>query len=114
MIAGLTIVLDRTTRILAMRPEAAAVSGDRLMVDFATGDRQHISLSTLPRCPITWMFKHGAGIGSATLMRHPIVRDLGGYPEQVPTGHDIDLLFRISRRGKTRLFPQWMKAAIQL
>ena len=69
------------------------------MVDFATGHRQHIDLSKLPRCPITWMFKHGAGIGSATLMRHAIVRELGGYPEQVPTGHDIDLFFRLTQRG---------------
>jgi len=92
--------LERTSKILTEQPDAIAVSSDQVMVDFADGVRRHVSLEKLPRCPITWMFQHGAGIGSCTLLRTAVVRELGGYPEHVPTGHDIDLFFRASRRGK--------------
>lgn len=66
---------------------------------------KHVSLGKLPRCPIAWIFQHGAGIGSCTLLRVAHVRELRGYPEHVPTGHDIDLFFRVARRGKWLFAP---------
>ena len=97
--------IERTSKILMEQPDAVAVSSDQVMVDFADGLRRHVSLEKLPRCPITWMFQHGAGIGSCTLLRTAVVRELGGYPEHTPTGHDIDLFFSASRRGKWSFAP---------
>lgn len=91
--------LERTEDQLAKRPEAVAVSVDQLKVDFRSGRKRLRSLKALPSNPVLWIFEHGGGIGSATLFRRSTVRDLGGYPEHLPTGHDIDLFVRISRRG---------------
>lgn len=91
--------LERTTQALAVHPDAVAVSCDQVMVDFANDDRQHVGLEMLPHSPIMWMFENGAGIGSCTLLRAAAVRELGGYPEHIPTGHDVDLFFRIARCG---------------
>ena len=51
------------------------------------------------------MLKHGAGLGSCTLFRLKAVQDAGGFPQDVPTGHDLVLFGRIAGLGTWRHVP---------
>jgi glycosyltransferase involved in cell wall biosynthesis len=92
--------LSRTTSILQQRPQGIAVSTDRLQVNPSSGRSKFRSQAAMPRNPHVWLLQNPPGIGSATLFRTDAVRDVGGYNEQTPTGHDLELFLRIATRGR--------------
>lgn len=91
--------LARCRGALDTRPEAVAVTADRLFVDAWTKrqtlDRQHDLAAGAARR----FLQHDAGIASATLFRADPIRRLGGFDESIPTGHDSHLFLRLSLLG---------------
>ncbi|WP_374277214.1 glycosyltransferase family 2 protein [Azonexus sp.] len=91
--------LERGSDALSSRTDAVAASTDREFVWVDESRRTHASLETLPHNPWLWMIVHDAGIGSCSLFRLSAFRAAGGYPEEIPTGHDTVLFGRIAAQG---------------
>lgn len=94
--------LARTRALLEREPRAVAVSCDRELLDMARGTRQFTDISVVPANPWRFLLKHGGALGSCTLFRVSEVLAAGGYPEDIPTGHDSILFGRIAGRGGWR------------
>jgi glycosyltransferase involved in cell wall biosynthesis len=91
--------LRRAQEVLARRPDAVAVTTDRMFVDGLTGQSELSDMLPIARCATAWMFANHTGIGSATLLRAAAVRRLGGFDPALPTGHDAALFLRLSLLG---------------
>lgn len=92
--------LERGCMALDKNMNAIAVSSDR---EFHALDSSRVeidSLVSLPNNPWLWMVMHGAGIGSCTVFRVDAINAAGGYPEDIPTGHDNVLFGRIAAIGE--------------
>lgn len=92
--------LSRALAALAGDPGAVAASADRLMEDLGEGSRRIDDAAALAEKPVSWIFRHGGGVGSCTVFRAEAVRQAGGYPKQVATGHDSVLFCRIAGLGR--------------
>lgn len=98
--------LEKTAAALAASPRAVAASTDRRMhYALTTPDGvQHaeelIRQRELAANPWQWFFIHGAGVASCTLFRTEPVRELGGFNETLPTGHDSELFTRLANLGE--------------
>ena len=98
-----TNFLEKTASSLQRNPDAVAASTDRVI-----RTRSHAwfsSLRTLHPEPRPWFFEHGTVVGSCTLFRTAVVRQLGGFDEALPTGHDTALFMRVAGVGR------WLHAA---
>lgn len=91
--------LDRARAVLEREPRAVAVSTDRELHDLRRGSRRKIDTTSLAVNPWFFMLRRGGALGSCTLFRTPAVLEAGGYPEDIPTGHDKILFGRIARLG---------------
>ena len=91
--------LARTTGLLNRKPAAVAVSVDREVRDFATNTVVRESFAPLAVDPTRWFFEHHGGVASASVFRTDVVRRCGGFPADLPTGHDVMLFSRIGRSG---------------
>lgn len=91
--------LERATGALASDPGLAGVSADRRFVDMGRGRESVDSLARLPANPPAWLLRHGAGIGSCSLVRATAVRAVGGYPDREATGHDIAFFYGLFAMG---------------
>ncbi len=97
--------LEKTRAALEASPHAVAATTDRLMCyDLATPQgprraREFIDQRALADDPWRWFFVEGAGIASCTLLRARRVRELGGFNETLPTGHDSELFTRLAGLG---------------
>lgn len=91
--------LERTSAGLDTMSDAIAVSTDKEVHNLDKGHRSPRCLKMITRNPILYMMKYGAGIGSCTLFRVDPILQLGGYPADFPTGHDVILFGRLALRG---------------
>jgi glycosyltransferase involved in cell wall biosynthesis len=91
--------LARAERTLDARPALAGVSADRLTQDIAASRSRLDELSQLSTQPLRWMVSHDAGFGSCSVMRTGALSQIGGYPLDEPTGHDIVLFSRLFSVG---------------
>lgn len=83
----------------ANHPQAVAVTCDRFN-EYGAGQNCKLeSLEALAVDPIDWILRHGGGVGSCSLLRRDLAEQLGGYPVDVPTGHDLHLFLRLARLG---------------
>lgn len=94
--------LERTGALLEREPRAVAVSTDRELHDPGRSLKRKFDMSPITVNPWLFMLRHGAGMGSGTLFRIGAVQEAGGYPEDIPTGHDSILFGRIARLGAWR------------
>jgi hypothetical protein len=92
--------LARSVAALTADPSAVATSTDREFVSVDTQFRKFQSLQDLAIQPLLWFFRNDAGIGSCSLFRFNNLQLAGGYPEHIPTGHDVVLFGRIAVQGK--------------
>ena len=92
--------LARAAAALAHAPAAIAASADRLYVEVPPGRERRFDLARLSTSPALWMLQHGAALCSCSVVRADLVRELGGFPEQMPTGEDAALLLPLSLRGQ--------------
>jgi len=90
--------LERTARLLRENP-AAAASVDRRFLTSDGAVFRHDDCSALARDPIHWMFFHGAGIASCTLLRLDMVNQVGGWPDHLDFADDLKLFIDIAQRG---------------
>ncbi len=95
--------LEKTASSLQESPEAVAASTDRVIR--TRGHAWFSSLRTLRPEPRPWFFEHGTVVGSCTLFRTSVVRQLGGFDEALPTSHDTALFMRVAGVGP------WLHAA---
>lgn len=91
--------LRRGCAALEKNIHAVAVSSDRKLLCKYTSRTEIDSLEDFPDNPWLWMVKHGAGIGSCTVFRVAAIDAAGGYPEDIPTGHDNVLFGRVAALG---------------
>jgi len=91
--------LERACAVLDASPGAVAASADRRRTDLRRDLVRHDDLRALARDPLNWLFRHGAGVGSCTLLRASVVRTEGGYEPGIHTGEDSDLFLRVAARG---------------
>lgn len=92
-------LLERASSLLEREPRAVAVSTDRELHDLNLGSRRKIDTTSLEVNPWFFMLRRGGALGSCTMFRIPAVQEAGGYPEDIPTGHDKILFGRIARLG---------------
>ncbi|MEO6607070.1 MAG: glycosyltransferase, partial [Aestuariivirga sp.] len=92
--------LERTATCLANNPEAPLAVADRNFVEVNGGKSKFVSSHPFERDPFLQLIRIGAGYGSAALLRVSAYEDSGGYPEDVPTGHDIILFGKLVTMGK--------------
>ncbi len=90
--------LERCVKSLESRPDAVAATTERSYRMFLNGPTQSAGGLDLTSDPITWIFKHGGGITSCSLLRSRIVADLGGWPEVDPS-EDTELFCMMSLKG---------------
>jgi glycosyltransferase involved in cell wall biosynthesis len=91
--------LQRTVEVLHQDRNAVAVSVDRELWNVRENSRKTEELLSVTESPWLYMLKHGGGLGSCTLFRLRAVQDAGGFPKDVPTGHDLVLFGRIAGLG---------------
>jgi len=98
--------IEKTAAALAASPRAVAASTDRLMryalktPDGVDHMEELIRQCELAENPWQWFFTEGAGVASCTLFRAEPVRQLGGFNETLPTGHDSELFTRLANLGE--------------
>lgn len=91
--------LARTRGEIGRGPASVACSCDQLFVRLPRGVEKSRSLAGITGNHATWLFTHHAGIASASLFRAEPLRRLGGFPEAVQSGHDLDLFLRLGLLG---------------
>lgn len=91
--------LARACATLEARPDAMAASTDQEFHYLGESRKTRRSLAEIGTNPWLWMIRNGAGIGSCTLFRLTAFRSAGGYPEEIPTGHDTVLFGRMAACG---------------
>lgn len=91
--------IDRACLALDSRADAVAASTDRAFLRLGKATMTVSSLAEITPNPWLWMIRYGAGISSCTLFRLSAVQAAGGYPEDIPTGHDCVLFGRIAAQG---------------
>ena len=97
--------LEKTYAALEAAPQAVAATTDRLLCDRLAAPqdpeqkREFIDQRALADNPWRWFFVEGAGVASCTLFRARHVRELGGFNEALPTGHDSELFTRLANLG---------------
>jgi glycosyltransferase involved in cell wall biosynthesis len=97
--------LARAAAALAGQPAAVAASADRMFVEDADGRERAFDMSQLAAKPALWMLRLGAAISSCSIVRADLVRELGGFPEHLPTGEDAALYLPLSLRGPWLYLP---------
>ncbi len=93
---------DFTFRIgesFKLDPELVAVSSDGLSWDVANGVYRDMHLDEFAREPWFYVMQRGAGIASCSAFRLSAVREVGGFPEGIKTGHDACLYGALLGKG---------------
>lgn len=88
--------LERTRAALSVNPEAEAATCDRIVIDFADLSTDWKSSFELTANATLYLLRHGGALGQASLFRVEPIQRLGGYPEEIPTGHASALFLRLS------------------
>ena len=89
--------LARTVPVLAGDGRTVAASVPRLI--YMDDSLVFSDLRAFASRPQEWMFFNGAGVASCTLLRLSVVRELGGFDEKIPTGHDMTLFVPLAEKG---------------
>ena len=89
----------------ASTPGLVGVIADRLRLDVSDGSVLIDDLRVLVNDPLLWMVRGGAGFTSCVVVDFEAVRAVGGFPDDVPTGHDIVYFRRLFARGPWRHLP---------
>jgi len=91
--------LERCVQLLESNPNAVAATTERryrLLLDEPTQSSGGLEMVS---APIPWMFRHGAGITSCSLLRSSVVREVGAWPQKAMC-EDTELFCLLSLHGK--------------
>jgi hypothetical protein len=77
-----------------------AATADRIYHRAWKRRRGFHSTRGLERNATSWLLANNCGIGSCTLFRSDVVRQLGGFDVSIPTGQDAALFLLISTMGR--------------
>ncbi len=91
--------LERAAVALVQDPQAVAATADRLYVEAETDDGRLFEMRSMAANPALWMLRWGAAICSCSVVRADLVRQLGGFPQHLPTGEDAALFLPLSLQG---------------
>jgi hypothetical protein len=70
-----------------------------LYVEHESGEKRLFDMQPLAESPALWMLRWGAAICSCSVVRADLVRELGGFPQHLPTGEDAALFLPLSLCG---------------
>ena len=91
--------LARAYDALHASPQAVAATADRRYVDLEGCTISLSSTAGVAAHATQWLFENNGGIASASVLRTAAVRELGGFPEDKPTGQDSALFQPLSLAG---------------
>jgi glycosyltransferase involved in cell wall biosynthesis len=91
--------IERMTRRLIDKPEAVAVTCDRMYLNLKTMSEEFSDCSKVAHDPIDFIIRYGAGFTSSTMFRKEYVLTCGGYNESILKGEDADLMMRLALLG---------------
>lgn len=91
--------IERTTKTLDPHKSAVATTCDRGYISTRSDQVTVNDMSALAAAPTAWLFAHGAGVLSCSLLRSEFVQSLGGFRADLVTGQDSELLLRLSILG---------------
>ncbi|MDX1944680.1 MAG: glycosyltransferase family A protein [Pirellulaceae bacterium] len=97
--------LSRAASALHTGSLPVAMSANRRFVDVHSGAEEYYKLDKIAENPTQWMLRHGAALLSCTVLRTELVRELGGFPQNIRAGEDSALLLPLSLRGPWRHLP---------
>jgi glycosyltransferase involved in cell wall biosynthesis len=92
--------LERASRCLRKNGDSTLAVADRIFVEVDGVKTNVVSSRPFEIDPFLQLIRVGAGYGSAALIRASSFEASGGYPEDVPTGHDIVLFEKLITAGK--------------
>jgi len=95
-----TDFLQRAESVLTSDPSVVAVTAD-IRIERQDRRVRTRDLSAMNQQISDVLFRD-AGIGSATVLRRSAVLGVGGFPESIPTGHDLHLFCAVSALGSWR------------
>lgn len=96
---------QRAREAFASAPPLVGAIADRLRMNIAGGSIETDDLRVLIEDPLLWIVRGGAGFTCCVVVNLEAVRAVGGFPEDVPTGHDIVLFTRLFARGPWQHMP---------
>lgn len=97
--------IERGIRAFSEDSNVVAASTDREFVRVDGSGAGRDSLVEISPNPWLWMLRKGAGVGSCTLFRSSAFLAAGGYPADIPTGHDSVIFGRIASLGRWSHLP---------
>lgn len=92
--------LQRTTAALQADRDAVAVSVDRQFCHAGGDWGQFDDCRALAHDPIPWLFRHGAGIASCTLLRATAVMAAGNWDPLLEVAEDTKLFAEVALHGR--------------
>ena len=90
--------LERCVRLLDSKPDAVGATAERHYRVFSGKQQQDTGGMKMTLDPVKWLFKHGGGIASCSLLNSKVVTELGGWPEE-PASEDTELFCTMSLKG---------------
>ena len=97
--------LERCVSALEENPDAVAATVDREFVSVSGDNVEDKGGGSLVADPIAWIFEHGAGISSSSLLRTEAYVAAGGWPTYRSSSEDVELVACISLLGPWLLSP---------
>lgn len=92
--------LQRTTAALQADRDAVAVSVDRQFCHAERDSGQFDDCRVLAHDPIPWLFRHGAGIASCTLLRAKAVMAAGNWDPSLEAAEDTKFFTEVALHGR--------------
>jgi len=85
--------------VFAQSPKLSIVTHDVVKQNIREGSSRKMPVDKLARSPLIWLVRNEAGLLSCSLLRTAMVQRIGGFPSDIPTGHDVQFFFQISQTG---------------
>lgn len=95
-----TDYLERMTACLDANPSLVAAFADRKYELVLAEQAQSVGGPEMVKDPIVWMFFHGGGITSSTVLRSSAYLESGGWPVEMHFSEDMYLFTRIAFLGE--------------
>lgn len=92
--------LQRASHTLAMDESLVAASADRTYIGEDGEAFSHDDCRSLANDPIPWIFQHGGGIASCTVLRSRAFHAVGGWNSRCDDTEDSSLFTDIATQGK--------------
>jgi glycosyltransferase involved in cell wall biosynthesis len=91
--------IARMTKRLIDEPKAVAVTSDGIYLNLKTMVERFDDCSKIPRDPIDFIIRYGAGFTSSTFFRMEKILACDGYDDTLRSGEDAEMMLRLALLG---------------